>query len=97
MRYVTTREIIIPAGTEVTREEERTSRYATPHASVLIEVTSDITAEWMMDFDEAVEAGLIRVTEGPSDGEELEQRRDQEAGAIAQGPGSTPGPENPID
>lgn len=84
MRFVTTRDIIIPAGTDVIQEPaNRTSRYVSPHASVLMEITPDITAEWMMDFDEAVEAGLIREEEGPSDGEEVDTGSDQAAGPAA--------------
>jgi hypothetical protein len=57
--YRTAKDIVIPAGSEVTVEEQRTSKYVTPHASVLIEVDPDNTAEWLMDLDEAIETGLV--------------------------------------
>ena len=61
--YRTAKEIVIPAGSEVSVEENRTSSYKTPHASVLIEVDPDSTAEWMMDLDEAIAAGLVEEVE----------------------------------
>lgn len=58
-KYRLAKDITIPAGTEVTKEPPRKSQYRTESASVLIEVTEDITAEWLMDFEEAVEQGLV--------------------------------------
>jgi hypothetical protein len=56
--YRTTRDIVIPAGTKVGIAPDQARRF-TPHASVLVGVTKDTTAEWVMDLDEAIEAGLV--------------------------------------
>lgn len=57
-RYVTTRDIIIPAGTEIIQTGAYTARRGN-NASVLIAETRDNTSEWQMPFDEALALGLI--------------------------------------
>lgn len=58
-QYRTTKDIVIPAGTEISKEPPRTSKYATERATVLIEVTPDVTAEWHMDLEEAIMEGIV--------------------------------------
>ena len=60
-RYVTTRDILIPAGTEVTEGPVAISR-GVAFASALIAVSKDSTAEWTMPLEEAIDAGLVRAT-----------------------------------
>lgn len=57
-RYVTTRAITIPAGTEIVQTGEYTARRGN-QASILIAETRDNTSEWQMPFDEALALGLI--------------------------------------
>lgn len=57
--FVTAKDIIIPAGTEVGIGPVR-SGYATPHAEIIIGVTKDTTAHWRMDLAEAMETGLVK-------------------------------------
>lgn len=56
--FVTTRDIVIPAGTKVDLAPSQTRRIV-PFASVLTAVTKDVTSEWTMPFDEALSTGLI--------------------------------------
>ena len=58
-KYRTLRDILIPAGTEVTAEMPHKTQHYTESAVVTIEVTRDIAAEWRMDLEEAIEAELI--------------------------------------
>lgn len=67
-KYITTRDIVIPAGTEV-GPGPRMSHYGiphVPHVEILQEITRDSTAHWRMPFDEAVAAGLIAEEPGPA-------------------------------
>lgn len=57
--YVTAKEIVIPAGTEVQLAPSKISRFV-PYAGVLLGVTKDTTAEWTMPLDEALKTGLIK-------------------------------------
>jgi hypothetical protein len=60
MSYVTTRDIVIPAGTEVDISPAGMGR--TIHcdfASILTAETKDHTSEWSMPLDEALELGIV--------------------------------------
>lgn len=59
MTYVTTRDIVIPAGTKVQEAPHRVER-ATPFVSVLQAASKDSTMEWTMPLDEALELGIIQ-------------------------------------
>lgn len=63
MKYRTAKDIVIPAGTEVAGEPPHGSNFFTDRASVLIAVTKDVTAEWSMDLEEAIETGLVEGVE----------------------------------
>lgn len=63
MKYRTKRDIIIPAGTEVTTDPPHKTEFMTERATVMIEVTRDITAEWHMDLEEGLEAGVVEEAE----------------------------------
>jgi len=56
--YVTTRDILIPAGTRVVSAATRVSRVV-PFASALVAVGVNSSAEWTMPLDEAIGAGLV--------------------------------------
>lgn len=59
-KYVTARDIIIPAGTEVGIAHAGCGR--TIHvdfAEILTAETKDHTSEWSMPLDEALELGII--------------------------------------
>jgi hypothetical protein len=58
-KYRTTKDIVIPAGTEVNIDPPHRVDHFTTHASVLTAVTKDITSEWYMDLEEAIETGLV--------------------------------------
>lgn len=62
-KYRLINDITIPAGTKVSVEPPHTSKYQTEQVSVLIEVTGDVTAEWHMDLEEAVDEGVIEPIE----------------------------------
>lgn len=62
-QYRITKDIVIPAGTEISKEPPRTSDYATERATVLIEVTPNVTAEWHMDLEEAIMEGVVEPIE----------------------------------
>lgn len=62
-KYRLCKDITIPAGTEVMKEMPRTSKYHTERATVLIEVTPDITAEWHMDLEEAIMQDVVELVE----------------------------------
>lgn len=57
--YITTKDIVIPAGTPVMRDSIK-RKYAVDMASILTAETRDATSEWMMPFDEALALGLIK-------------------------------------
>lgn len=58
-RYVTTRDIVIPAGTELDPAPTKTERF-TPHVEAILGVTKDTTAYWTMDLSDAIDAGLVK-------------------------------------
>jgi hypothetical protein len=59
-KYRLAKDVIIAAGTAVDVDPVGTNvRYDSPHACVKIAVTNDITAEWAMDLEEAVEQGIV--------------------------------------
>jgi hypothetical protein len=58
-KLVTTKDIVIPAGTEVGPGPTK-SEYFTPHGEVLIEFDKDTTGTLRFDLKEAVQLGLVR-------------------------------------
>lgn len=60
--YVTTRDIVIPAGTEVAPAPFST-HHLTPHGEVLIEFDKDSTGSLRFDIEEAESAGAIKPVE----------------------------------
>jgi hypothetical protein len=56
--FVTARDIIIPAGTEVGVAPWKTERVV-PFACAVVGPTKDTTFEWTMPLDEALEQGLV--------------------------------------
>jgi hypothetical protein len=63
MKYRTTEDIIIPAGAEVDVDPPHGRNFVTAYATVLMEIGKDITAEWLVDLDEAIKAGIIEEAE----------------------------------
>jgi hypothetical protein len=61
--YVTTKDIVIPAGTEVSVDGPKTHTYCYEKASILRGETKDVTSEWSMDLREALDIGLVRELE----------------------------------
>jgi hypothetical protein len=57
-RLVTTRDIVIPAGTEVGLGPRR-SEYFTPHGDIVIGFDKDTTGSLRFDLEEALATGLI--------------------------------------
>jgi hypothetical protein len=57
-KYVTAKDIVIPAGTEVCPAPSSLTRFV-PYASVIIETSKDTVAEWCMPLEEAFDLGLI--------------------------------------
>jgi len=62
MTLVTTREIVIPAGTEVGVGPVRTD-YFTEHGEVLIGFDKDTTGTLRFDLEETRELGLVKDAE----------------------------------
>lgn len=58
-RYVTTKDITIPAGTEIQIAPHTISR-AVRFGSILLGVTKDVTSEWTIPLDEGLETGLVK-------------------------------------
>lgn len=58
-RYILAEDVFIPAGTEVKREPAHRRNYLEGQASVLTALSTDLTAEWMTDFDKALKEGFI--------------------------------------
>lgn len=58
-KYRLVKDIVIPAGTEVTKEPPHQVEYYTDTAVVLIAVTNDVTAHWYMDLEEALAEGVV--------------------------------------
>jgi hypothetical protein len=58
--YRTTRDIVIPAGTEVDVSPPHRVDYFTETAVVLTAVTKDVTSTWHMDLEEALQEGLVK-------------------------------------
>lgn len=58
-RFVTAKDIVIPAGTEVGPAPIRT-QYLTPHGEVLVGFDKDTTGNLRFDLDEALSLGLIK-------------------------------------
>ncbi|TDW20421.1 hypothetical protein EV128_12551 [Rhizobium azibense] len=61
-KYRTTKEIIIPAGTEVGPGPAK-SEYFTEHGEIIIGFDKDTTGHLRFDMEEAVQLGLIEVAE----------------------------------
>lgn len=61
-KFVTAKDIVIPAGTEIGIAPSSTVRLPFPFAEALIAINKDMTASWTMPLDEAIEAGLVRET-----------------------------------
>jgi hypothetical protein len=81
--YTTTRDILIPAGTEVTLELPHERKYHADMASIVQGYTADNFLEVLMDIEEGIASGLIKAEE-EDDGEEAQhQEGDQEAGPAA--------------
>ena len=57
-KLVTTRDIVIPAGTEVSLGPRR-SEYFTPHGDIVIGFDKDTTGSLRFDLEEALATGLI--------------------------------------
>ncbi|AGC36209.1 hypothetical protein B7L88_gp079 [Rhizobium phage RHEph10] len=60
--YRTTKDIVIPAGTEVGLGPV-TSRYLTDHGEVIIGFDKDTTGSLRFDLEEALQLGLIEKAE----------------------------------
>jgi hypothetical protein len=58
-KFVTTKDIVIPAGTEVDFAPVRTE-YFTRHGEALIGFDKDTTGSLRFDWEEAEQLGLIR-------------------------------------
>ena len=58
-KYRTTKDITIPAGTEVTAEPPHKTERLTETASITTAVTDDVTSEWRMDLEEAIAEGVV--------------------------------------
>jgi hypothetical protein len=58
-KLVTTKDIVIPAGTEVGHGPTK-SEYFTPHGEILIGFDKDTTGSLRFDLKEAVQLGLVR-------------------------------------
>lgn len=61
-RLVTTRDIVIPAGTEVGKGP-CVSTYFTEHGEVLVGFDKDTTGTLRFDMDEAKQLGLVEESE----------------------------------
>jgi hypothetical protein len=59
LKYKLVQDLLIPAGTEVGSEPPHKAQRYTETAVVTIAVTDDITAEWRMDMEEALDAGVV--------------------------------------
>jgi hypothetical protein len=62
MGYRTTRDIVIPAGTEVGIGPV-VSRYLTEHGEVIIGFDKDTTGSLRFDMEEAVQLGLVEAVD----------------------------------
>lgn len=81
-KYVTTRDIVIPAGTEVSVDPPHTQSFGTEQVSVLHAESKDCTSEWRMPLDEAIEVGLVKdVTEVSAEDVEAVLKQLDDAGA----------------
>ena len=58
-KLVTTRDIVIPAGTEVGPGPSKSS-YFTPHGEILIGFDKDTTGSLRFDLKEAIQLGLVK-------------------------------------
>lgn len=58
-KLVTTRDIVIPAGTEVGPGPKR-SNYFTPHGEIIIGFDRDTTGSLRFDLKEAIQLGLVK-------------------------------------
>lgn len=58
--YVTTRDVVIPAGTEFFPPPTASSRWGKDHEAI-VGIDRDHTAYLSMDMSEALEAGIIEV------------------------------------
>jgi hypothetical protein len=56
--YRTTREIVIPAGTEVGPAPHRT-QYGTPHGSIILGFSKDTIGDLRFDIEDALSTSLI--------------------------------------
>jgi len=56
--YRTTRDIVIPAGTEVGLGPAK-SEYFTPHGEIIVGFDKDAAGALRFDLDEAIDLGLV--------------------------------------
>ena len=57
--HQTVQKLTIENGTRVDVEPPHTRTYAIPMASILIAMSDDSTAEFLMPLDEAIELGFV--------------------------------------
>jgi len=57
--FVLANDFVIPKGTEVSRNPPHRVAYASDTVSILIATSKDTTAELIMQWDEAIELGLV--------------------------------------
>lgn len=56
--YLTTRDIVIPAGTEVGRPPTLSTRWGKDHEAI-VEIDADHTGYFTLDASDGVESGLL--------------------------------------
>jgi hypothetical protein len=59
MKYVTTKDIVIPAGTELGRSPSRIVHFV-PHVCAVLGHGPDYASTWNMDLEEAIKFGLVK-------------------------------------
>ena len=64
-RYRLTRDILIPAGTDVVIEPPHKTEYFGDTVTVFIEVDKDHTSFWTMHLEDALETGMLVAEEIP--------------------------------
>jgi len=69
-RYVTTEDIVIPAGTELSASPSKVAYYS-DHVDAAIEHGPNVSSTWRMDLEEGLDLGLIQEVDDEADeGEE---------------------------
>ena len=58
MKKITTRDIVIPAGSEIISPPSNSTRWGKDH-EIIVEVDKDHTGYFTIDLEEAQEAGLV--------------------------------------